>query len=138
MTDPNALADRYVAVWNEADADRRRQMVAELWTEDGLHTLQPPIEMKEIASRPGLEMTARLEARGHDELAIRVSAAYAMFIQSGEYSFRRHDDAERVADAVKFRWEMVSASGEVAGVGLEFLVLAGDGRIVRDYQFIEA
>jgi hypothetical protein len=43
-----------------------------------------------------------------------------------------------VADAVKFRWEMVSASGEVAGVGLEFLVLAGDGRIVRDYQFIEA
>jgi hypothetical protein len=34
-------------------------------------------------------------------------------------------------------WEMVSKHREVAGVGLEFLVLAPDGRIRRDYQFIE-
>jgi hypothetical protein len=32
---------------------------------------------------------------------------------------------------------MVSEDGELAGVGLEFLVLAYDGRIRRDYQFIE-
>ena len=29
------LADRYMALWNEPDADRRRRMIAELWTEDG-------------------------------------------------------------------------------------------------------
>ena len=39
---------------------------------------------------------------------------------------------------VKFRWQMVSKDGEVAGVGLEFLVLAHDGRIRRDFQFIES
>ena len=52
-------------------------------------------------------------------------------------TFRRRDDVERLADVVKFHWEMVSAGGEVAAVGLEFLVLARDGRIRIDYQFIE-
>jgi hypothetical protein len=33
---------------------------------------------------------------------------------------------------------MVSADGQVAGVGLEFLILGPDGRIRRDYQFIES
>jgi hypothetical protein len=33
---------------------------------------------------------------------------------------------------------MVSADGEVAGVGLEFVVLGPDGRIRLDYQFIES
>jgi hypothetical protein len=33
---------------------------------------------------------------------------------------------------------MVSADGEVAGVGLAFLVLAPNGRIRLDYQFIES
>jgi hypothetical protein len=31
---------------------------------------------------------------------------------------------------------MVTSSGEVAGVGLEFVVLDADGRIQADYQFI--
>jgi hypothetical protein len=33
---------------------------------------------------------------------------------------------------------MVSADGAVAGVGLEFVLLAADGRIRLDYQFIES
>jgi hypothetical protein len=33
---------------------------------------------------------------------------------------------------------MVSKSGDVAGVGLEFLLIAPDGRIRTDYQFIES
>jgi len=32
------VADRYMAVWNEPDAERRRQAVAALWTEDGTYT----------------------------------------------------------------------------------------------------
>jgi hypothetical protein len=43
-----------------------------------------------------------------------------------------------VADTVKLAWEMVPAGGgEVAGSGVDFLVLDGDGRIRRDYQFID-
>jgi len=43
-----------------------------------------------------------------------------------------------LGDVVKFHWEMVSKGGDVAGVGLQFLLLSADGRIRVDYQFIEA
>src|SRR5215218_6417125 len=65
------LAKKYFALWNEPDADRRRRMIAELWTEDGRHILQPPQEIREIAARPGLAMTAILEARGYEEIEAR-------------------------------------------------------------------
>jgi hypothetical protein len=39
---------------------------------------------------------------------------------------------------VKLHWEALSPDGEVAAVGLDFLVLAGDGRIRRVYTFIES
>ena len=44
------LAEKYLALWNEPDADRRRRMIAELWTADGRHILQPPQELRAIAS----------------------------------------------------------------------------------------
>lgn len=54
------------------------------------------------------------------------------------FTFRSRADAARLGDVVKFGWEMVSAAGEVAGSGLEFVVLGADGRIRLDYQFIES
>jgi hypothetical protein len=137
MRDPNELSDRYVSLWNEPDPERRRQLVAELWTEDGAHFLQPPREISEFAARPGIGLTATLEARGHEALAARATSAYEEFVVRGAYRFRRRDDITRVADVVTFGWEMVSADGEVAGAGREFLLLDVDGRIRRDYQFIE-
>jgi hypothetical protein len=47
------LAAKYMALWNEPDADRRRLLVAELWTEDARHILQPPQEIRGIAAGPG-------------------------------------------------------------------------------------
>src|SRR5829696_973947 len=121
------LADRYMALWNEPDADRRRRMVAELWTEDGSQILQPPQEMREIAASPGLGLAATFEARGHAELEARAATAYEQWVDSGGLSFRRRDDVERLHDVVKFHWEAVSPDGEVTGAGLEFLVLGADG-----------
>jgi hypothetical protein len=63
MAHPNDIADRYVALWNEADPDRRRAAIAALWSEDGAHILQPPQEIREIAAQPGIGLTASLEAR---------------------------------------------------------------------------
>ena len=37
---------------------------------------------------------------------------------------------------LKFHWEAVAKDGEAFGVGLNFLVLAADGRIERDYTFV--
>jgi hypothetical protein len=132
------LADRFIALWNEPDPERRRRMIAELWTEDGSQTLQPPQEMREIAARPGLGMAATLEARGHAELEARAATAYEQWVGSGELRFRRRDDVERLHDVVKFHWEAVSPDGEVTAVGLDFLVLGAEDQIRRDYVFIES
>ena len=132
------LAEKYLALWNEPDADRRRRMIAELWTEDGRHILQPPQEIREIAARPGLAMTAILEARGYEEIEARAASAYEHWVGSEGLSFRGRDDAERLGDVVKFHWEAVAKDGEVFAVGLNFLVLAADGRIERDYTFVVA
>jgi hypothetical protein len=130
------LADRYLALWNEPDADRRRRMIAELWKEDGRHFVQPPQEIREIAAQPGIGLTAILEARGHEEIEARVASAYEHWVGSEGVSFRRRDDAERLGDVLKFHWEGLDKDGELFAVGLHVLVLAADGRIERDYTFV--
>ncbi len=133
-----ALAERYLGLWNEPDADQRRRTIAELWTEDGRHILQPPQEIRAIAAQPGIAITPILEARGHEEIAARAASAYEHWVGSEGLSFRGRDAAERLGDVVKFHWEAVGKDGEVVAVGLVFLVLAAHGRIERDYTFVIA
>jgi hypothetical protein len=131
------LANRYVAIWNEPDADARRQTVEQLWTEDGVHLLDPPEEIVKRAAEIGVGAT--LEARGHAELVQRVSRAYDEFVAPGQYEFVRHGAAAAIRDLVKLRWAMVPAGGgEALAIGIDLLLLAPDGRIRADYQFIEA
>src|SRR5215217_6567402 len=131
------LADRYMALWNEPDADRRRRMIAALWTEGGSQILQPPKEMREIAASPGIGLAATLEARGHAELQARATTSYEHWVGSEGLSFRARDDAQRLGDVVKFHWEAVTDNGETAAAGLNVLVLAADGRIARNYTFVD-
>ena len=119
MSSLESLVDRYVAVWNEPDADRRRRGIAALWVEDGAH------------------FTPSLEARGYEALEARVTSAHDRLVRSEGYVF----SAKNVAghhDTVKFNWEMRPAGGgPVAALGFDFFVLAEDGRIRVDYQFLE-
>ena len=131
------LADRYMALWNEPDADRRRRMIAELWTEDGSQTLQPPQAMCEIAASPGIGLAATLEARGHSELQARATTSYEHWVGSEGLRFRARDVAERLGDVVKFHWEAVAGDGSTAAAGLNVLVLAADGRVQRNYTFVD-
>ncbi|HEY3559137.1 MAG TPA: hypothetical protein VGL05_16820 [Kribbella sp.] len=131
------LANRYVAVWNEPAADARRKAVEELWTENGVHLLEPPEEIVKRAKEIGV--TATLEARGYEELTRRVTTAYGEFVAPGQFEFVPHGEAVVLRDLVKLRWAMVPAGGgEALAVGIDLLLLAPDGRIRTDYQFIEA
>jgi hypothetical protein len=132
------LANRYLTLWNEPDADRRGRIVAELWTADGSQILQPPQEIRQIAASPGIGLAATLEARGHAELEARATTSYEHWVGSERLSFRGCDDVDRLGDVVKFHWEAMSPDGDVAAVGLVFVVLGEDGRIRRDYVFIES
>jgi hypothetical protein len=132
------LAEKYVALWNEPDPGRRRGMIGELWTEDGRHVLQPPQEIRAIAARPGIAMTATLTAQGYEQIEARAASVYEHWVGSEGLSFRGRDDADRLDDVVKLHWEAVAHDGAVIAVGLSFLVLAASGRIERDYTFILA
>src|SRR5688572_28193903 len=131
------LADRYMALWNEPGADRRRRMIAERWTEDGSQILQPPQEMREIAASPAIGLAATLEARGNCELQARATTSYEHWVGSAALSFRARDDAQRLGDIVKFHWEPVADDGSTAVAGLNVLVLAADGRGQRNCTFVD-
>jgi hypothetical protein len=120
MKDVKELVESYEALWNERSEDIRRRRIAELWTEDGAHFSQT------------------LEVRGHAAIESRIAAAHARFVDGGKYVFRAIDNIVSHHDTIRFYWTMAPANGgDVESVGLNFLILAPDGRIREDYQFIE-
>ena len=131
--------DRNTALWNEADPrapapDDRRAL-------DRGRVANPPAAAGDARDR--CERRARhgghARGAGHAELEARAATSYEQWVGSAGLSFRRRDDVYRLHEVVKFHWEAVSPDGEVtAAVGLVFLVLGTDGRIRRDYVFIES
>ena len=114
------LVGRYVAVWNEGDADRRRAAIAALWAEGATH------------------FTRSLEARGHAAIEARVADAHERFVRAQGFVFTSANNADGHHRAVKFSWLMVPAGGgAAAAAGTVLILLDGDDRISRDYQFAE-
>jgi hypothetical protein len=142
--DHEALADftrRWFALWTEADPRARSRQVAELWATNGAQVLvDPPQAIREAATELAFPVP-RLEVRGHDEIDRRVTQAYAMFIERGEYTFKAADGgAVLLAPAlVGLAWDMVTVADEtVAGSGYDVLVLDDDGRILLDHRHISS
>jgi hypothetical protein len=121
MLDAQALADRYVAAWNECDADRRRNAIAAMWAPNGRRSGE-----------------AR-EAREYGLLARGLPGSRDRRVEPDRARFRAARNARRVSDVVTFRWEMFSLDSEtVLESGLEFLIVDDEGRILVDHQFVPA
>jgi hypothetical protein len=130
---------RWFALWTEADAHTRSTQVADLWATTGAQVLvDPPQEVRDAASAVAFPVP-RFEVRGHDEIERRVTRAYAMFVEPGEYTFKpAGGGAVLLAPGlVGLAWEMVAlADGTVAGSGYDVIVLDDDGRILLDHQHV--
>jgi hypothetical protein len=119
MFDAQDLADRYVAVWNESDPERRRRQIAALWVPDGQH------------------YTDVREARGYDALEQRIVGSYNKNVRDGGHRFRARQDARALRDIVTFHWEMLAAANDqVVALGFAVLRVDDEGRILVDYLFI--
>ncbi len=110
----------YNSVWNEADAGRRREIIAELWSEDATH------------------YTDSLEAHGHEAIEDRVRNAYEKFVVTGGYVFKSTGVADEHHKSVRYGWAMLPRDSDLAvAAGTVFMLLDDDGRIRFDYQFTD-
>jgi hypothetical protein len=120
MSHAEDLAQRYIHIWNETDPAGRRAQVAGLWIENGTHYVRTR------------------EVHGHAELETRVSMSHQTNVAERHYRFELAGGVEQLRDMVKFNWRMVpDGGGAIAATGLIVLLLADDGRIRIDYQFID-
>jgi hypothetical protein len=135
--DVRAVADGYVAQWNEPDPAARRKRVRELWADDALHVLvNPPEAVRDAAANLAVPAPS-LEIRGFDALESRVGRAYEMFVAAGEHHFELDGDPVVLTPRViGLRWSMVTSAGEAVGTGLDVLALDDDGRIRTDHQYV--
>lgn len=115
----NAIVDRFVAMWNEHDPVARRQAIEEVYAPDAEYLM--------FANDPIV---------GHDAIATQVDYAHNLYYDQG-YSFRSSHNADGHHNLVRFTWVLVNTeTGELERNGSELFVLAPDGRIQHDYQFL--
>ena len=120
MAQATDFVERYVALWNETDAKKRRAEIEALWSPDGQH------------------YTKAAAYNGYAELEERVNRSYERSIAPGLNVFRHADNIDAHHNVIRFNWHMQrKATDEIMATGFEFLVLADDGRIRTDYQFID-
>jgi hypothetical protein len=139
MNNPQELAARYAALWNEPNPRQRGETIRALWTTNGAQVLvDAPQEARAAADKLRFRKPT-FEVHGYEALEARVTRAYEMFIAPGEFAFRLRDgSATLLSDVVAVSWEMVSTKdGAHAGGGVDVLDLDDEGRIVTAYQFIE-
>ena len=120
MSDLNGFAERYIAMWNEGDADKRDAMVEEIFAPEGRH------------------YTPTREFHGTEQLKARIKEGYDQWVKPGVYVFRAVPNANGHHGTVRFNWEMVEvATNTVTNVGFDFITLDGEDRILSDHQFID-
>jgi len=111
-------AERYVALWNELDAQTRRSSAQRLYASNG-----------RLA-------TASSERDGLDEVIAHIDKVVRELIGPDKHWFRPSGTVGH-HDLVLLRWEMITArTGSIADWGINALVVDGDQRIVCDTQFV--
>lgn len=115
MTDVDATIDRYIATWNETDADRRRELIGQTWTEDGSYL--DPI----------------MGGEGHAGIDAMIAGVQTRF---PGYRFRRTGEVDAHHDRVRFGWELGPEDGPAVAGGLDVGVVV-DGRLRSITGFLD-
>ncbi|MGH2560951.1 MAG: nuclear transport factor 2 family protein [Thermomicrobiales bacterium] len=117
MTDVTPVIDRYVAIWNETDAARRRALIAQTWTEDASY------------------IDPLMRGDGPDGIDAMIAGVQQQF--PGHW-IQRTGEIDAHNDRVRFAWALVGASGESPVVaGVDFGVVAADGRLQAITGFLD-
>jgi hypothetical protein len=110
----SATVDRWLDVYTDADAGRRRSGIEALWHPQG-KLIEPPLE---VAGHDGI-----------DQLAQGLQAQYA------GNTFRRCTEIDEHHGVARYGWEMVAADGSISATGQDVVHLDADGRLVEVVGF---
>ena len=102
------LIDRYIATWNETDGRRRRDLVAQTWTD--------------VASY----LDPMLQGEGKDGIDAMIAGVQERF---PGHRFRRTSDVESHHDRVRFTWELAPEAGDPVVCGTDFGIVTADDRL---------
>jgi hypothetical protein len=118
MSNINEVVVSYLAAWNERDAKRRRELVAQTWTERGVY------------------IDAHRRGEGHEAIDALIKAAQDQF---PGYRLRLVSGIEAHNACARFSWAAGGApEAPLYLAGTDFAVLASDGRIQSVNGFVDA
>lgn len=118
MPDTATVVDTYIDAWNETDSDRRRELIAQVWTDDATY-LDP-----------------MMSGDGHDGIDAMIAGVQEQFA-GARFELAGAPDAHH--DRVRFTWHLKPAGGgDTMAVGIDFGTLADDGRLRSVTGFLEA
>ncbi len=113
---PRAIADRYLATWNEPDAARRQTLVAVLWNPEGRYA------------------DPMMSGQGHAGIAAMIEAARGQF-PGLVFTPRGEPDGHGVF--ARFSWSLGPAGGAAVAGGTDVARLDGEGRVVEVVGFLD-
>ena len=116
MSDFTTLAERYIAAWNETDAQARRRAVEQLYTDDARYV------------DPLADVT------GRDALEAAIAAVQQQF---PGWVFRPAGPADGHHDQVRFSWELGPAGADAPVAGSDVVVTGPDGRVRTVLGFLD-
>ena len=96
------LVERYIAIWNETDAERRRDLIAQTWTEDS--TYVDPL----------------MRGEGRTGINDMIEGVQTQF---PGLKFRRTTDVDAHNDRIRFAWELGPEGGPALAGGVDFGVV---------------
>lgn len=108
MSNLTELIDGYIAMWNETDAERRRNLIEKTWTESASY-LDPVMNGEGQSGIDAMVQGVQEKFPGH--------------------RFHRTSDIDSHNDRVRFSWNLAPEGGPAVVVGTDFGIIAADGRL---------
>jgi hypothetical protein len=117
MTDIASTVDNYIAIWNETDPQRRRELIGRTWTDDATY------------------VDPHMSSAGHGEIEAMVAGVQERF---PGHRFELSNEADAHHDVVRFGWKLSGPNGQgPIAFGQDFGTLAEDGRLRAITGFLE-
>jgi hypothetical protein len=116
MTDFEQVVQNYIAIWNETDAGKRRELIGMTWTADA--TYVDPL----------------MRGDGPDGIDVMIEQVQRQF---PGFTFSLTTKVDGYNDRVRFAWEAAANGGPPLVAGTDFGVVAEDGRLQAVTGFLD-